>query len=366
MLTGVPDFPRLQDGPVSVLARAARGDPGAIGRLASSPEGIRAAVRHRLAPLVSHFAHREGLEIPSPWSESTRRIGVLRMLLEESLAEVGAALGNAGIPWLPLKGLGPVARLYPQPECRPTTDLDILVPRDSFTEARKLLERNGWEGLHTGEEYEAFLLREGYNWQAAGRTGVLLELHFGLWGPVDPALAATLLDRASPAQGPGTTARESGPVESFLVCASHLWNSPRPVALLYFLDLELLAHAAPDPGFAADVVSLARRHDLQLLVGLAAAIAHRLWPNEVNAAIAANLLDDLRRPERILVAATRRRSPLNFPLEALVLARLLAGRTSRSGWRAPLRRLWPHPAVFRRDPGRGPLAALRKAVTRPR
>ncbi len=366
MLTGVAAFPRLLDGPVPLLARAARGDPGAIPALASSPEGTRAVVRHRLAPLLSHFAHREGLEIPAPWREATRRAGVLRMLLDGCLAEVGAVLGDAGIPWLPVKGMGPVASLYPQPECRPTTDLDILVPRDRFTEARQLLERHGWEGLHAGEEYEDFLLREGYNWQAAGRTGVLLELHFGLWGPVDPALAATLLDRASPAQGPGTTAREPGPVESFLVCASHLWNSPRPVVLLYFLDLELLARAAPDPGFAADVLTLARRHDLQLLVGLAAAIAHRLWPNEVNAAIAAPLLQELRPAEKTLVAVARRRSPLDLPLEALVLARLLAGRKSRSGWRAPLRRLWPHPAVFRRDPGRGPLAALRKALTRPR
>ncbi len=345
------------------MASAAAGDPTAIGSLASEPERAGLAVLHRLAPLLLVIGHQHGLEPPTAWSDIARTTAVMRLMLEDGLRELGAVLGDAGIPWLPLKGMGPVARLYPQPECRPTTDIDVLIPETEFTRARALLRTTGWEDMNTGIAFEDFLLREGYNWQARNRRGIMLELHFRLWGSVDPALATTLMERAAPAPELGATALVSGPVETHVMAAAHLWNSPRPVALLNFLDLELLARAAGGPGFVEGVASLARRHDLQLFVGLAAAVANQLWENQYNEAIAATLLGDLRPAERLAVARARRRSPLELSLGTLVLARLLSGRRSRSGWRAPFRQLWPHPAICAKNPGKGPIAAIRRALT---
>ncbi len=95
--------------------------------------------------------------------------------------------------------MGLVAHCYPQPECRPTTDLDILVPEERFREAREALRAAGWHDLHPGPLHEDFLVREGYNWQARHTSGIMLELHFRLWGPVDPRLARAVFERATPA-----------------------------------------------------------------------------------------------------------------------------------------------------------------------
>jgi len=361
----LPSLGGLEGPLVQVMARATAGDPEAVEQLTATGEGITAVIENRLAPLLVFLAHEQAVEAPEAWLASMRQTAVMRILLENALSNLGTDLDAAGIPWLPLKGMGLPARLYPRPECRPTSDIDVLIPETRFFEARDLLQRQGWEDIHPGPLHEDFLVREGYNWQARHTSGVMLELHFRLWGPVDPELPAAILDAAEPAPGLGSMARLSGPVESYIVAACHLWNSPPPVVLLYFFDLHLLSQAAAgDPGFTESVIALARRHDLQLFVGLAAAVTARLWPGETNRQIAAALLAELRAPERMVLMRARRRSTLEIPLGALVLSRLLSNRKSRSGWRAPFRRLWPHPAIFQGSPAKDPIATLRRAVTK--
>ena len=351
------DDPLLED-----LAAAASGEVEAIGRLAGDPEGRLEVIRNRLSALVAHHMDRRGMTAPEEWLKILRQTVIQRIFLEEGLAPLGETLAGASIPWLPLKGMGLVAHCYPQPECRPTTDLDILVPEERFREAREELRAAGWRDIHPGPLHEDFLVREGYNWQARHTSGIMLELHFRLWGPVDPGLARAVFERAT-AAGNGTRLA-SGPVESYVVAACHLWNSPRPVALIYFFDLHLLAEAAhDDPDFPAAVIEMARTFDVQSFVGLAAAVTARLWPGEAGRRIADSLLGHLRLPERLGIALARRPAPA-LPLGALVLPRLLAGRRSRSGWRAPFRQLWPHPAVFAQSSSRGPVAALRRAASR--
>jgi len=362
-----PAVTGLIDPLVQAMARGAGGDAEAIERLASTPEGVDTVIRNRLAPLLANVGYKHGLAIPDRWQQILRQTAIMRMLLERGLHDLGSVLDSAGIPWLPLKGMGPVAGLYPSPECRPTTDLDVLVPEEGFPEARELLRAQGWVDLHPGPLHEDFLLREGYNWQARHTTGVMLELHFRLWGPVDPGLPAVIVDAARPAPELGTMARLSPPAESFIVAACHLWNSPQPVVLLYFLDLHLLAQAADeDPDFIETVIAMAKRHDLQLLVGLAAAITARLWPSQADLQIAGALLDDLRPAERLILRTARRRTPQDIPLGTLVLARLLSGRKSRTGWRAPFRRIWPHPAIFQDSAQKGPIATLRRKIRKNR
>jgi len=361
----LPPLAGLGDPLIRAMALATTGDTKAIRQLASTSEGIDAVLQNRLAPLLTTLAHERGLEAPEPWKASLRQTAIMRMLLDRAMANLGAVLDTAGIRWVPLKGMGLPARFYPSPECRPTTDLDVLVPETSFLEARDVLRAEGWDDMHPGPLHEDFLLREGYNWQARHAPGVMLELHFRLWGPVDSELPAAILETAQPAPQLGTMARLSPPAESYVVGACHLWNSPRPVALLYFFDLRLLGQAAGDASeFVDSVTAMATRHDLQLFVGMAAAITARLWPDPASQRIAATLLHDLRPAERALILMAQRRPPRSIPLGALVLARLLSGRKSRTGWRAPFRRIWPHPAIFQDSAQKGPIATLRRRLTK--
>jgi len=358
-----PTLNGLDDPLLADLAAAAVGDGAAIGRIAVTSDGVMAVIRNRLSALVAYHMERRGLTPPEEWLRILRQTVVQRIFLEEGLSALGETLGGAGIPWLPLKGMGLVAQCYPQPECRPTSDLDILIPEQRFLEVRELLRSEGWSDLHSGPLHEDFLLREGYNWQARHTSGIMLELHFRLWGPVDPGMARWVFERAEPAPAPGGAGLLGGPVESHVVAACHLWNSPRPVALLYFLDLHLLAQrAADDPGFATAVIETARRFDVQSFVGLAAAVTSRLWPDEANERIARTLLGELRLPERLGISLVRQPAT-SLSLGALVFPRLLARRRSRSGWRAPFRQLWPHPAVFQHSNARGPIAAVRRAFS---
>ncbi len=361
----LPVLHGLHEPILEIMSHACTGHAEAIRQLAASPPGISAAIEHRVAPLLAILAYKTGIDVPEKWLGAMRQSATMRLLLESALSGLGDILDAAAIPWVPLKGMGLPARLYPSPECRPTSDVDVLIPEAQLSEARDNLRKAGWKDIHSGTAYEHFLLHEGYNWQASHPSGVMLELHFRLWGPVDPALPQTIIDAARPAPDLGVLARIPGPAESYIVTACHLWNSPQPVALMYFFDLHLLSQAGANrPAFAESVISMARRHDLQLFAGLAAAVTNQLWPDDTSRQIARGLLTHLRPAERAIVTLARYRSARDIPLGALVFARLLSGRKSRSGWRAPLRRVWPHPAIFQESSQKGPIATLRRTITR--
>lgn len=317
-----------------LLAAAALGSGEAILELARSEEGRDLVVRNRLTSQIVALGGRQGLELPVSWLRQHRRSAAARIVLELALRDLGTVLDRVGVRWLPIKGMGPVADLYHPAECRPTADLDVIVAEAELDRAKAVLLAAGWIEIR---DQEASPLTSTYCWKARHPSGALLELHFALWGPADPMLASALLARAEPAEQLGACALKSTGADCYLTCAAHLWNAPGPRPLLDSLDLHLLCEHG-GPGFAEWVVELARRHDLQLLVGLAAAIQSSLWPDDEGSAIAAALATDLRWPERELLRRTRRPAK-DLALGALVLARLLAGRRSRSGWSAPLRHL---------------------------
>jgi len=263
------------------------------------------------------------------------------MILEQARLNLGHVLDSHHIPWLPLKGMGAITDIYPQPECRPTSDLDILIPRENLETAIPALTGAGWIPIDD-DEFEPMAI---YNWKASHPNGSLLELHYTLWGGVDSRLAEALLQSAEKAPELGPSALRSPAPDLYIIGAAHLWNSPRPRTLLYFLDLHLLAlnstenHPTdlPKPDFAASVVQSTRDHDLQLFVGLSAAITQTLWPHPATAKIATTLFDDLRLPERVLLRLSKNKPSADLHLGAMTLARLLSRRKTRTGWNAAVR-----------------------------
>ena len=366
-----------------LLARALAGDGDALVELAALPEAPELVRAARIGPALALGAPagsgRGGARPLQAVAMLAKLIGdprtvvreaaAHRLLLDRALARAGEALGSAdtalgspdtalgardtalgaaGVAWAPLKGLDLGSRVYPAPEARPTGDLDLLIAPTDLPAARAALAVAGWRPRRSGRHYEAYLAGEAYNWQALDASGLLLELHYRLWGVVPAGLAAELLAAATPDPTLGPTARRLSLAGAYVIAAVHAWASPPPRPLLAWWDLERIA-AAGGPGLAAEVTALAAAHGLELFVLLAAEVAGDLWPRPEQAAIVAALAPRLRRAERLARRRAQRRDLAEAPFEPLVLARLLSGRPSRSGWRALGRRLWAHPGAVEEE-----------------
>lgn len=343
------------------VARAWDGDRDALSRLAQEDVDSAVADRHRATPALCRAAESAGISPPESWKRRRLATAGRQMLLEDSLRRVGKTLEKASIPWAPIKGLDLITRkpaVYETSEDRPTSDLDILIPEHHLDDARRVLGVFGARDLTSGPRGERYLRDEGYAWQAALPSTVLLEVHFRLWAQVPIELPAALLDAALPDSAlpdiglPG--ALRLHPAHAYLLAAVHAFTVGVPRGAGIWRDLTELGRAYPE--LADRVVDEAERFDLQLPVSLAAAISAELWGSEPCADIAAQLRRSLRRSERTLAGAP------TLPLSRLALARHLAGRRARHGLvHAAWRRLWPHPGVVEASTPDGwwPLRRLR-------
>lgn len=330
---------------MKALAACLAGDPAALATLAADPAGAELAKLHRVGPALALRARRLGIEGPSAesWHRSLLGVTAHRLRIEDRLTVLGTTLGLAGISWLPIKGCDLGSRVYERPEERPVGDVDVLVAEADYPRARAALEEAGWRSLVPGARVDAYLLEEGYAWQAVDPTGLLLEVHHRLWGMVPAGLAPALLAAAVPDPALGPTARRLPLAHAWLIAAVHVWLNPPPRPLLAAWDLERIAAAKPD--LADDAVSLAVEWGLQLPAALAAAYAAGLWPSDPNRRIAGRLMDTLRSAERLTARRALEGEIESTSLESIVLARLLSFRSSRAGWRSLPRRIWAHPGI---------------------
>jgi len=129
---------------------------------------------------------------------------------------------------------------------------------------------------------------------------------------------------------------------AFLVSAVHSWIHAGRPQFIYWWEMKLIGDRL---GSANEVVAAAREHGLQFPVGLAAEYVGRLWDHELCLGLARTLLDDIRWPERVALGRVWRGGIESMTLELLYVARLVAGRPSRMGWRSVFRRVWPHAGI---------------------
>lgn len=334
------------DPQLRLLAAALDGDRAALETLATSPELEDQVLMNRLAPALAINATDLGIDGPQveTWMDHMRANAVLRMRLEAARREVGDIFAEADIPWAPLKGLGLDPRIHPRPEARISTDLDVLVLATHSLAARDLLVAHGWRLAETTERRRRYVVDEGYNWHLASCDGLPLELHFRLWGGVSEALAADILDRVQPAPELGPSGRRIDLVDSYLIAAVHVWQTPPPRYLFLWWDLHRMASIMGERELRT-AIERADRHGLQAFVALSASTTADLWTNPENRIIADELRENLRPPERLAAATLKRSLPASAGLGTLTLGRLLANRPSRSGWRAIPRQIWAHPGT---------------------
>ncbi|MDB4979599.1 MAG: hypothetical protein JWM82_351 [Myxococcales bacterium] len=156
---------------------AAIEEPARAAALPSDAGVIALARRHRLTPLLSSL---EGVALPPALSGVARtdRIATTarNLMFAEVAAEAARALLADGIDVIVLKGLAYEATLYGKNGCRPTSDVDLLVPGEKRRAAFATLDRLGYEPRAAAPGFD----EPDYHEVAWNRNGVELDLHLGL------------------------------------------------------------------------------------------------------------------------------------------------------------------------------------------
>jgi hypothetical protein len=330
------------------LAQAIEGDEEALAELASSDRVNPAVSLHRIGPLLAGHATRLKLTGPTvdAWRQTLLQTAARRLGLNHALEHVGATLDAAGIPWLPVKGMGLPPGAYERLEERPTTDLDVLVRPAGLETAVAALREAGWRDVHPDPVCWRFLVEEGYNWQAVGSFAALLELHFRLWGSIPEAFVAELFDRSLPDPVRGGLARAIDPVDAAILAAVHVWQTPIPRPLLFLWDVQRLTTAVLGDAQRDELVSRTTAAGLQLYLAAAMRCVATLWPSDTATDLTTRFHSACGRFERRLLDSTADRDWDELSLGRLILARLLDRRPSRTGWKAPWRSFWPHPGTL--------------------
>ncbi|MEO1368123.1 MAG: nucleotidyltransferase family protein, partial [Acidobacteriota bacterium] len=214
----------------SLWARALDGDVEALGRCAALDVDGAAARRERVAAALAVAARRHGVDGPAvaAWRSRLRQVAALQLVLEDALTQTGRVLGGAGVRWAPLKGLDLGPRVYPRPEARPTSDVDVLIAGRDLDAAQLALVDAGWAPWVTGERAARYLREEGYAWQSRSPGGSLVELHFRLWGSMSRGAGDALLaaSERGPELGPGGVRLRLA--DAYVLAAFHLFLDAPP------------------------------------------------------------------------------------------------------------------------------------------
>jgi len=222
------------------------------------PSLFDAASAHGVASVLAHHLDELGIPLPAATRMACRERAVVDRLaharIVRVLDEALAALGRAGVPVCPLKGPLLGERLYPAPELRRSSDVDLLVLPSDRDRAMQALAELGYRSR--GGQTLAYELEHQHEVLLARGSDPPIELHlhahvgFGTRVPAAPLLrAATPLPR----RGAPTCLRlrpEDECMYLLVHAAGHLFER-----LAWLYDVKLLVRATPE----LDVATMARR-----------------------------------------------------------------------------------------------------------
>ncbi len=187
-----------------------------------------------------------------------------------------AALDEAGIPYLPLKG-ETTAVFYPEEWLRPSCDIDILVPRDRHREAVKLFRKKlGGKKSEISTHDVGFLMPSKVN----------VELHHSflslLLGSKTDCTVKTVLNGVSPVS-PGAMRQQLSADALILIHLSHMAEHLRAggCGLRSFVDLIFLRRGlfGLDNGFPEECRGLLREAELEQFAESAFTLADAILTN---------------------------------------------------------------------------------------
>jgi hypothetical protein len=174
------------------------------------------------------------------------RDGMLQVLaLERHLVTLSAALEDAGVEMVLLKGSALAHTVYPDPSWRPFADLDFLVRGQDFQQTCEVLAGQGFNRA-LPEPRARFDVRFGKAAELAGPGGLMVDLHrtlvvgpFGLWVDPDELFAGT-----APFSLGGRTLRRLDDTSLFLHACMHASLGWWPPLLMPVRDVAQVASYA--------------------------------------------------------------------------------------------------------------------------
>lgn len=183
------------------------------------------------------------------------RDAMLQVLaLERHLVTLSAALEDAGVEMVLLKGSALAHTVYPDPSWRPFADLDFLVRGKDFQRASEVLAERGFSRA-LPEPRARFDERFGKAAELTGPGGLMVDLHrtlvvgpFGLWIDLDELFAGTALFRVG-----GRTLRRFDDTSLFLHACVHASLGLWPPRLMPVRDVaQVVSYAKVDWDLVAE------------------------------------------------------------------------------------------------------------------
>ncbi len=148
------------------------------------------AVRHGMGPLLLHRVDEAGMSLPAASAaslkQSARQSAAHYAALEIAQAEIEAVLQAAGIDTVWIKGVVLAQTLYPRPDLRPMSDLDVLIPQARRADALEAVRALGYtyrpDDPHLFAPGDPLVLKRSQHDQLMGgpARAVILELHHHL------------------------------------------------------------------------------------------------------------------------------------------------------------------------------------------
>ncbi len=160
------------------------------------------------------------------------------MLLEDALKEIGAEFHSRGIPVATTRAFGPVAAMYPTPECRPTSDLDLVTAPGDYQNACLCVQELGFARAGSGQmnTFRRGLVNLDL---MCGLTGLVAVTGLDIEADNFPGLDQAWTHARVPADKTGVSRLEL-PAE-FLLAALHYAYKHRFSSHIWGLDLLLMA-----------------------------------------------------------------------------------------------------------------------------
>ena len=209
----------------------------------------------------------------SPLLADARRTAVLdEALRRPAIIAACDALGAAGLRPLVFKGGAWARTTYPEPWCRPSMDLDLLVLREERARACAALLAAGFtpSGRIPGDYVNH---QEAFTRALAPGVTFTVDLHWQISNRPMVAAAlpeAALLARAMPAPFAGPHAWQADAIDSLLIACLHpVAHHPDRVSLMWWLDVARLAETIP-----ADQLEAVRARAVD--AGVSGLVAHAL------------------------------------------------------------------------------------------
>lgn len=189
----------------------------------------------RLLPMLATKLKELGEEDPNfgRYRGVQRRTWARNLLLFRGAERIFAALSEAGIEAMGLKGLALAALHYPDPSMRPMGDIDLIVPCDKVFACLEAMEAIGWRSVHLRPTTISHLaIHHALPFQDPNSEEVDADVHWGmLYARYSDAAEASTWRHAVPLQIGKSTALAPCPADLLLHVCVHgaRWNGIPPV-----------------------------------------------------------------------------------------------------------------------------------------